>query len=175
MSKIIFTLGYGLLTGTHAERKEAFRERLRYIQREIGKPIALVDIRQAGSGSRNGVWFREPSLLAKHRTSMSWLVSSIERVYYTHEPRLANHWGQTQANLRLYAYELGFDYDMREAIEGVKAIAKTPEHVVVLMCGCGNAFKKNGTTWNCHRVPLAEALVKELGAEWTAIHLEKIS
>ena len=172
MRKIIYTLGYGWYKKySHEEAREAFQTRMEYVQRGIGQPIAVVDIRQAGSGSRNGAWFREPTGLCDIERSIKLMFKVVKHVDYTNEPDLANGWGSTQADLRLYAHGLSMDYDMRQAVERVKAIAEVQESVVVLMCGCKDAFKQNGTTWNCHRVPLADALADELGDEWSVIHL----
>lgn len=177
MDKVLYSVGYGLIKGTHEERKHKFQKRLEYIQRGIGKPVTLVDIRWAESGSRNGKWFKQG-----HGRGMDGLVLELRYdkvdVLYIAEPDLDNTWGGAKWQLEMYMKFLvsGLEYgryglEMAEACNRVKAVAEEGVRAVLLMCGCKKAFKKNGTTWNCHRVPLAEALVKELGEGWKAVHL----
>ena len=177
-AKTILTVGYGLLKGTHEERRASFQKRLGWIRRGIGKPIVLVDIRKAGCGSINGKWFRQPSGLVDIEPSIKYLMRFLAGIDYVAEHGLANEWGGAKWQLELYADELrhSLNYepdlgDMLEALVGVKAIAEAQERAVVLMCGCKAAFKKNGTTWNCHRVPLGDALVEMLGDGWRVTHL----
>ncbi len=175
MSGTIYSIGYGILKGTHEERKVAFQKRLKNIRLGIGKPITIVDIRKYGSGSRNGMWFRQRrGFLTDH---MGVLVNEVERASYIDGSGLANHHGATLKGLRLYARQLERSLrhpivrHIAESLWSVTAIAEQDERAVVLLCGCKQAFKKNGTTWNCHRVPLADALVKVLGPGWDAVHI----
>lgn len=170
--KTIWTVGYGIIEGTWQEKKAKFQERLRYLQQGIGKPITVVDIRKERSGSRNGKWFRQ------FPTGLFQLVADIRdrNIYCVSEPALANGWGGSKWELEeLYASELAGSVlaknDMGVARGRVKAIAEAGERAVALLCGCRDAYKPNGTTPNCHRVPLAEALVRELGDGWSIIHL----
>lgn len=179
----IWTLGYGILEHTHEERKVAFQERLGIISRGIGKPITLVDIRKEGSGSRNGIWFRQYVTKRKNQhnhSGMYALVAELDcNIAYWREPALANNFGQTKCQLELYENSLeasliladDLGKERAEAFYRVADHANTRVRAVVLMCGCKQAFKKNGTTWNCHRVPLANALVEILGNGWSICHL----
>lgn len=183
--KKIWTLGYGILKGTHFKRHELFSKRLQYIYKGIGKHLAVIDIRRAGSGSINGEWFQQgdcPERWLDFPFAMWRLVETCGMVNprefkYLAEPALANNWGATQAGLKRYAQELdrgitGFaDTDQYKSLQRIVGIAQEGERAVVLMCGCKPAFKKNGTSWNCHRVPLALKLVDLLGSEWSIIHL----
>lgn len=182
VNKTIWTLGYGILKGTHEERKVKFQKRLQWIKRGVGKPtIALVDIRRAGCGSMNGIWFHQSVTERRHKyphSGMSALVGELDcDVTYSREPELANEWGVTQAGLKRYAHQLeraiiGFtDTEQLKSLQRIVDIALEGERAVVLLCGCKQAFKKNGTSWNCHRVPLGSALVGLLGPEWAIIHL----
>lgn len=180
MKQTLYTMGYGLLKGAYTERKLAFQNRLRRIQCEIGKPLTVVDIREKGSGSRNGPSFRQGGDI--HEICMcSTVRHSYDGeewfVYYT-EPCLSNIWGGAKWQLQMYACDLvdaindGPDADeMLEAFTRVRVEALKGERAVVLLCGCRDVFKPNGHTWNCHRGPLAEALKAELGPEWTVKHL----
>jgi len=183
--KTIYTAGYGLLSGTHEERKLSFQKRLEYIQRGIGKPITLVDIRKEGCGSWNGKWFRQSSGLVDIEPSMRYLVRFLDSIEHMAEPDLFNSYGPAKWQLEKYSTTIDQslilldDYlePMREAFLQVKAVAEWRERVVVLLCGCKDAYmydvklRRCRGRAKCHRVPLAAALVKELGAEWEVCHL----
>lgn len=175
MENILWSMGYGIYEGLHPDRAQRFRKRLLYIRRAIDKPITLIDIREKGSGSRNGWRF------AQGQNGMCWLASSLREkgIGYQAEPALYNEWGGAKWQLKKYDTELRkalicLDSHLVKtsvAFWRVKERAEEGSLAVVLLCGCKEAFKKNGTTWNCHRVPLSEALVKELGEDWKAVHL----
>lgn len=176
----VWTVGYGILQGTHRERKVAFQKRLRYIASGIGKPVTVIDVRKIGSGSRNGEAFKQGGKI--HYRGMCSTVRHAGKpgqwFVYEPEPELGNTWGPAKWQLESYAFQLALalkdpcvEQAMREAFDRVKAIAVEGSRAVVLLCGCRKAYKANGTTWNCHRVPLAEALIAELGEGWEVKHL----
>jgi hypothetical protein len=177
----IYTVGYGLLTGSHEERKVSFQKRLEYIQRGIGKRLFVVDIRKAGSGSRNGPHFSQGIDMVQmvRKLSGDGGKKLEETITYIGEPDLANEYGGCLRALRAYSHRLKLAVDYMDGdLSGMSAaffymvsLAKKQDCAVLLMCGCKDAFKKNGTTPNCHRVPLADALVGELGDGWSVVHL----
>lgn len=133
----IYTVGYGILKGTHYERHELFSKRLRYIYKEIGKHLAVIDIRRAGSGSINGEWFQQgecPERWLDFPFAMWRLVETCGMVApkefkYFAEPDLANHWGSIQKALKAYAHRLE------------QAMGLTPREQFEKVW---EAFKKNG-------------------------------
>lgn len=178
---VLYTVGYGILMGTHRERRDKFTNRLEYIQHGIGKPITVVDIRKWGSGSRNGPLFAQPkteNAISGMRRLAGLCNDDVFRVDYKAEPNLCNRYGGALWQLKAYrgnvrtrlCFPDGSDL-VREAFTRVKVEALKGERAVVLLCGCKNAFKPNGTTWHCHRVPLAELLIEALGDPWTVVHL----
>ncbi len=180
MGEVLYSAGYGIITGTRDEKRDKFVKRLQYIQRGIGKPLTIVDIRTWGSGSRNGPLFAQPkgdSISGMRR--LAGLCNYDEySVDYVAESDLCNRYGGALWQLRAYRGNIstrlcfpGSPDLVREAFERVSAAALKGERAVILLCGCKNAFKPNGTTWNCHRVPLAELLVEILGDGWTTVHL----
>ncbi len=170
MGKMLYTIGYGILKGTYAERQEAFQER---IKGSFSTNMALVDIRRGGSGSRNGKAFsqgHEMSWTLKH-LDLDTIGGSEVRYEYTTFSALANEHGGTRKGLEQYALDVaqgGCKYD--EMMKCAKLI-RNQEYSFCLLCGCRNAFKPNGTSWNCHRVPLALELLKALGNKWEVKHL----
>lgn len=177
MGEIIWTCGYGIIEGTWLEKKAKFQERLERIYRGIGKPVTVVDIRKQRSGSRNGKWFQQG-----HGNGMDGLISELRYdkidIFYVAEPALFNEHGGTKYGLLKYRnvlwFHLGlgrYEQEVFEAFHRIKAVAEDGARAVLLMCGCKKAFKANGTTWNCHGVPLALELVKSLGEGWRAVHL----
>lgn len=181
MEQIIYTCGYGIIQGTRDEKRRKFRDRLACIQRGIGKHLFVVDIRKAGCGSRNGPYFSQgDGMLQTVRTLSGKTGQGLkEIIIYVSEPHLANEYGRSRKALRAYAWrlELATEYldgdlsDMGAAFDYVARLAKTYDRAVFLMCGCKEAFKKNGTIPNCHRVPLADVLLNELGEGWSVCHL----
>ena len=165
-----YTIGCGLLRGPHAERQAAFQERIRG---SFPTNVALVDIRKEGSGSRNGKAFSQGF-------EMSWTLRFLDldciggsevRYGYTTFPALANEHGGTGKGLNQYALDVaqgGCKYD--EMIKCAKLI-RNHEYSFCLLCSCGKAFKPNGTSWNCHRVPLSLELLEDLEDEWEVEHL----
>jgi len=96
------------------------------------------------------------------------------------EPRLANGFGNTKEGLEVYRHclEEGLlyapDSKVRKAVDIIRFKTDPRYHedmVVVLLCAERKPFKANGKTPNCHRVVLAEELVRELGDEWEVRHL----
>jgi hypothetical protein len=173
--KVIYTVGYGMMEGSHTERKEKFQKRLLDIQRKIGKPITLIDIRRKNSGSHNGFWFTQYG-------GLEALVMNMQRgdIEVKPEPNLANKRGDTLRELVKYRNELWFNLgpgayekDVAYAFNRVRvaSISQNEARAVVLLCGCRDAYKPNGTTWNCHRAPLADVLVEQLGEGWEVVHL----
>lgn len=164
----LYSLGYGIITGTRDEKRDKFVKRLQYIQRGIGKPLTVVDIRKAASGSRNGIAF------AMRSDGMASLVRGLGFVY-TAETYLANEWGGAKWQLESYQDELHGSLlvgnEIAKALGRIVAIAKDDSRGLLLLCGCKNAFKPNGHTWNCHRVPLSLELERELGDGWRTVHL----
>lgn len=177
MGKVIYDIGYGVLKGTHKERKVAFQNRLQYVARGIGKPVTLIDIRREGSGSRNGVAFGQGIGM---RQIVRFAGSPGRRFVYEPEPELANIWGGTKRGLERYATQIRRSLDgnedlwaMREGFTRVRVavIAQEQARAVVLLCGCKDVFKPNGHTWNCHRGPLGEVLLEQLGEGWRCVRL----
>ncbi len=163
-----YTMGTGLTT------KEAFIKRLRDI-REMVKAdamlpdrISLVDIRRKWSGSRNGKWCYWEHLPSAFR---------LFNIEVDSRPVLSNTFGATQAALREYRDHLhsngkivGFLRVFPE-YSSIKARIERRAVTVILLCSERKAFKKNGKSWNCHRVPLSLELLEALGDTWEVEHL----
>lgn len=181
MDKVLYTLGYGIIKGTHREKRNKFVKRLEYIQRGVGMRLFVVDIRKAGCGSRNGPHFSQGAGMLQMVRKLSGKPGREleETITYVTEPHLANKYGASAKALKAYAVrlELAVEYldedltDMSAAFYYVAQLARRRNRAIVLLCGCKDAYKANGTTWNCHRVPLGEALVKKLGDGWDVCHL----
>ncbi len=161
-----YTMGYGILKGTHRARELAFQERLSRTRESIGKHFIIIDIRKSECGSRNGPFFFQGA------SGMGALIRGIwGTASYNTASLLCNTFGITQAGLRKYARNIRnsqggnwqFDWLLREIMLDNDAI--------VLLCGCREAFKKNGKSWNCHRVPLSLELLEDLGEGWEVEHL----
>ena len=161
MNKILYTLGYGLLEGTHAERKRAFQDRLKGIQEEIGLPVVVVDIRKIGSSSRNGKWCDQ----SPHNGVGLWETLEEIEIPYSDQSVFANHYGHTQRGFAEYRRSITsrndylFQYEINSGY-----IAH------LLLCAERKPFKPSGAP-NCHRVVLAEELVKRMGMGWEVWHL----
>ena len=168
--KVLFTVGYGLLKGSHEERKVAFQERIRG---SFPTNMALVDIRRKDSGSRNGKAFSqgfEMEWTLRH-LDLDCIGGSEVRYGYIAFPALANEHGGTRKGLNQYALDVaqgGCKYD--EMMKCAKLI-RHQEYSFCLLCGCRDALKPNGRSWHCHRVPLALELLETLGDEWEVKHL----
>lgn len=165
----IYTLGYGLLKGPHAERKLAFQKRLRKIQDEIGKPLEIVDIRRDGARSRNGHWFDQ----GRGGHGMAHLIEMTGWVYLKC-PDLANIFKSTNSGMRAYRWRLQHwadDLCVRQDFQRVAKKCLYGRGAVMLLCAERDALKPNGHTPNCHRVILAEELLNYLGDDWKVIHL----
>ena len=144
-----YTIGYGSLKGTHAERKAAFQKRLRHVIEYTGKSITIVDIRRSGSGSRNGHAFDNSP------TGMINLVREVSGKYIS-IPALAN----TFRSLPRYRASLNDN----SRVELLKKMIIGNQSAVVLLCGC-REYK------HCHRTTLAEKLLECLGDKWEVDHL----
>ncbi len=153
MNKILYTLGYGLLEGTHAERKRAFQDRL---QKTFPHGAVIIDVRTAGSGSRNGVDFRQ----VMNRMFGLYGLCSDAGCDYWPIPVLANKYGGSQKGLKAYADTLCVGEE-NEWIEAVCFWLKKSVDQYCLLCGCGEALKPSGAR-HCHRAPLAEAIVARM-------------
>lgn len=181
MNRTIYTCGYGIIEGTRIEKRDKFVSRLEYIQRGIGKPVTVVDIRKWGSGSRNGPLFSQPkgeNSISGMRRLTGLCNDEALTIDYKAESILCNQHGSSLRGLRRYSghifTQLSFSDGpnlIREAFMRVKVEALKGERAVLLLCGCKEAFRPNGTTSKCHRVPLADLLVTELGEGWRAVHL----
>ena len=166
----LYTIGYGILKGTPRQRKLAFQERIRG---SFPTNMAIVDIRKAGSGSRNGRSFYqgfEMSWTMRH-LNLDCIGSSEVRYGYTAFPALANEHGGTQKGLKQYALDVARGGCKYDAMMKCAKLLRHQEYSFCLLCGCRDAFKPNGTSWNCHRVPLALELLEELGGDWEVEHL----
>ncbi len=147
-----WTIGIGLTTETDFMHR-LFQLRLSVIP----KQVQVIDIRRKDSRSRNGSWCYQ-RLLCKYK-----------------EPDLANHFGSRISDLYRYSDYLKWgDGELpapEAALNRVLNYIKKDDRAVVLVCSCGKAFKKNGMSWNCHRVPLALELLKDLDDDWEVEHL----
>jgi hypothetical protein len=168
--KRILTIGYGILTGTHEEREAAFQERLCVVDTG-GWGLRVVDIRIAGCGSRNGPFFFEGD------QGMRLLVAQlVPDVIYSSLPDLCNTFGGSQAGLKRYrehiaANKIIFESGVNMAYRQLMGYVCTTNKLVVLLCSERKAFKPNGKSWNCHRVPLSLELLEDLGDGWEVEHL----
>ncbi len=150
-----YTMGTGRTTA------DEFQKRCDKLWRQIEQPyMDIIDIRRKGSRSRNGAWCYQAYLCG------------------IKEPRLSNSHGGTQAGLRKYREAIKLASCFGPASDGIPGafqrvlrLIQRPEYAVILLCSCGKAFKPNGKSWNCHRVPLALELLKELGDKWKVEHL----
>jgi len=171
MTNTLYTIGYGLLEGAHAERKEQFQNRLREIQRRLGETLCLVDIRKRGCGSRNGPWCSWEGM----RQTVATMNSSFQ---YRAYPTLSNGFGGTKAGLEDYKSWLLEEVNNPDSLQAdaFRKLNRRQRHrpywAFIFLCGCKDAFKKNGTTPNCHRVPLVEALMDFQPELWgEVVHL----
>ena len=163
-----YTMGYGILKGPHKERAVAFQERLCDIHKKIGLPLLIIDIRKLWSGSRNGKAFNQ-----EVDRGMACLINGIwPKAVYGSFPGLANKFGSTKKGLLRYAEDL-HTKDSQWWIVRLLDLIRSHErsHAIVLLCGCYDAFKPNGHSWHCHRVPLALELLEHLGEDWKVEHL----
>jgi len=156
MPETIFTMGYGRTS------REAFQERLLCLHEEVDKRILVIDIRKEGSRSRNGKWC--------HSVELSRTVYELGTGYgcWTHT-LLVNQHGNTKAGLEEYRSHLRASLVMNDLLDN---IYNNTHNCYVLLCAERKPFKTNDKTPNCHRVILAEELVKELGEDWEVKHLE---
>lgn len=149
----LFTMGYGRTT------KEAFQERLRCLSEEIDKGLMIVDIRKEWSKSRNGRWC--------YYGELSRTVYDVNRCRCNSQPSLANYYGYTKPGFAKYRESLQASIVMNDLLDNIY----NTNNCYVLVCAEREPFRANGTTPNCHRVILAEELVKELGDEWEVKHV----
>ncbi len=176
----LYTLGYGILEGTHPETRDLFKQRLENLSVALGR-LWIIDIRKENCGSRNGIFFRQgipPSL-----PGMQQLVQSTGALY-TAFPSLSNEFGNTKKALENYRTHLvreisepgGVGDDFCKLMGWVE---DSRDYKIVLLCGCKDAFKmkldgygaKVSTgTHKCHRVPLSEVL-KTYFASLVVVHL----
>ena len=155
----LYTMGCGILKGTHKERKEAFQKRICEIDTG-GIGMRFVDIRKYKCGSRNGQAFSEG-------TGMCDLINEIwPAATYISLPCLCNAFGSTQAALQKYAAEFRHDPNAELEFNLLLKWIREGDRAIVLLCSERKAFKPNGTSWNCHRVPLALELLTDLGEAW---------
>lgn len=166
---VFYTMGYGILTGKHVDRREAFRKRLRNLQTALGKGLWIVDIRKKGSGSWNGKWFNQGGTGSNPGM---FITVFRTRSIYSAEPDLSNEFGNTKRGLENYqkwlSRELCEDGSASDAFYRVLGmIEDAHDYRVVLLCSCRDAMGKRrhkvqgeiptGRA-NCHRVPLGKAL-----------------
>lgn len=150
-----YTVGTGITTA------DEFEERCTKIWRQIKQPyLGIIDVRRKSSKSRNGRWCYQGNLCA------------------INEPALANDNGGTQAGLRRYHERIKFASSLRHIDDGVPGAyqrvleyIRQVDYAVILLCSCGKAFKPNGKSWNCHRVPLSLELLGDLEGDWEIEHL----
>ncbi len=160
--KRFFTMGISLTT------EKDFILRIRAVRILTGKDkVMFVDIRRKGSRSRNGMPFWQNVILHT--------IGYEDGILGTIAHELSNHYGSTQAGLKRYHSalqdEIGAGYTVGEEFERIKDYIEKDRYAVILLCSCGKAFKPNGKSWNCHRVPLALELLDDLGDEWEVEHL----
>lgn len=159
----LYTMGTGVLKGSHIARKLAFQDRLKGIRKEIGLGLIVADIRQILSKSRNGKWcYQSP-------TNQAGMWQTLEEIGipYWDLSILANHHGNTKKGFAEYRFGLTTCAIMHDLLaEMITAFWQD----YVLLCSERQPFKPSGAP-NCHRVILAEELLKRLGEAWEIVHL----
>jgi len=162
-----YTIGYGILEGTHKQRRTVFQHRLCRLNTQIGgQGLSIVDIRKHECGSRNGQFFRQGIYGMGSLINGTWPVAT-----YNELSALYNPFGSTQAGLRQYATDFrkikGAEYSFGILLKWIRSEGRA----IILLCGCHDALKSNGTSWHCHRVPLALELLDDLPEGWGVEHL----
>jgi uncharacterized protein (DUF488 family) len=90
-------------------------------------------------------------------------------IAYVHWPWIANnHSSLSKFKRWLYAQGIGEAEGLSENIENA---VENNGRVCCLLCAEGDPYEKDGATVRCHRVHVAEALVKQLGDGWSVVHL----
>lgn len=173
-TKKFWTMGYGVTT------KVAFLDRLRGISNFLDLPLSLVDIRVYASKSRNGQWCWQGGIQT-HVGLYKTIAESKLPVEYYRLPSLANEYPGTKAGLEKYRedlqycfseYQMGFPVTVvTEDFMQLKERIRLAYKAIILLCTERKPFKESGIP-NCHRVILAEELLRILGDGWEVEHLQ---
>lgn len=186
-TETLYTLGYGLT------KEKDFIYRLCEIAKELGRPLAIIDVRKDECRSRNGKWCYHPG-----EESDIGIAKVIKQLgfFYTTEPSLANVFPNTKAGLRKYADLLTVAIRSRKLIVSQMGMAINrlvgcgqgiplldQNYAVILMCAERKPYKDRvnkagewilSLTPNCHRVILADQLTwifrTEFKEEWQIEH-----
>lgn len=147
MSKVLMTAGYG------NQKPEDFVERLK----DAGVTVVL-DVRRKGSKSWNGKYNH-----GSFASGMAMLMRDAGILYGTW-PVFGNAFDVLSAYSAWLAKSRS-----TQILDLSNRIGERPQAVFCLLCAERDAHK-DGVV-NCHRVYVADALVKLLGPEWTTVHL----
>jgi uncharacterized protein (DUF488 family) len=148
MGNVLYTVGYG------NQKPEDFVKRLK----DAGVTWAL-DVRREGSGAWHGKY--------NQGMSMEVLLAMAKKkpIGYSECPQMGN----TCDSLEEYAEMLDAFPEMIKDLSGFFDIAGACNETFCILCAERRAYKDGAV--NCHRVYVADALVKILGDEWTVKHL----
>lgn len=145
--KQIMTAGYGNLAS----------EEFVALLKEAGVTL-VVDIRRKGCKSWNGRYRQGPGMKG---------LLGLRGIEYIDRSDLGNEY----KTLPEYADWLAGIYG-KQQIEWMAPLVAAAEGLghICLICSEGKPFEADGTP-RCHRVLVGNALVKELGEEWSVKHL----
>ena len=168
--KMLYTIGYG---GTWTKRitKTEFQERLWLFQEEVGKRLAIVDIRKLNSKSLNGKWFYHSGHY--QFGGMCQLVYDMgRRNMYFDAHVLSNSFNGSVAGLKSYRWWIKHcspPYEVK-IFQQVLRLIDSEDYAVILLCAELKPFNKSGSP-RCHRIPLGLELLEMLGDGWEVKHL----
>ena len=145
-TKTVFTIGYG------NSAPEDFLKRLK----DAGVTW-IFDLRREGSRAWNGKY--------SHGVKMEALLAHVA-IGYSMEVGLGNHFGSVVE----YRDWLKSD-DGKEAVEHLSKAFDAGLELETPCLLCAERHPWSAGLPNCHRVHVADALVKLLGEEWTVWHI----
>ena len=151
MCNILYTAGYG------NDAPEKFLARLK----AAGVTVVL-DVRREGSKSWCGAYRWG---CGNGFGGMEQLLRVAKIRYYAWQV-FGNHFSE----LSMYRHWLS-EHIFFEVTKMSREIAQNDSEIPCLLCAEGNPFEKDGVTPRCHRVYVADALVKILGPEWSVCHI----
>jgi len=172
MNGYIYDLGYGTTT------KSGFQSRL--VKFFPANDAVIVDVRKAGSGSRNGKW--------AYWGSINMGKTCIEMgMEYWPMPGLSNEYGNTKKGFARYVRMIDRDSSMRSAISLIVAAVLKNDKQYCLLCAelkpytgkppsPTSAFPYHWSgNQNCHRVIITAQLTARLWFDhkerWVSGHL----
>lgn len=155
--KTIWTIGYGNLA------PDDFVKKLKEAE------VTLVfDVRRFGTKGRLRCYDMDTDVAVSRHKGIGDLLYKARIVYSCIGWKLANNY----ETLEEYKGWLTCQRAQSEIEELADAVGWwSSKHDIALLCAEGDPFEKDGVTPRCHRVYVAEALMKQLGDGWKTEHL----